>query len=83
MFGVSWLRRLVWTTGSWLLERYVGLSSLLDKVSLSDLALIFFQVFFTLYASFSMTGVTYGTGRHHKDLELVQIQTAKMVTFPT
>ncbi|KAH7150212.1 hypothetical protein B0J13DRAFT_285537 [Dactylonectria estremocensis] len=33
-------------------------------------------VFFTLYASCSTAGVTYGTGRHHADLETKNIQTA-------
>ncbi|UPK91751.1 hypothetical protein LCI18_002686 [Fusarium solani-melongenae] len=62
---------------SMILRAYVR-SVMVKAFGIDDWLMVLGTVFFTLYASFSMTGVTYGTGRHHKDLELVQIQTAKM-----
>jgi hypothetical protein len=37
------------------------------------------KLFFTLYASFSTAGATFGTGRHHADLTPEQIKKALMV----
>ncbi|RSM19195.1 hypothetical protein CDV31_001871 [Fusarium ambrosium] len=62
---------------SMILRAYVR-SIMVKAFGTDDWLMVAGTVFFTLYASFSMSGVTYGTGRHHKDLELKQIQTAKM-----
>ncbi|KAK7425045.1 hypothetical protein QQZ08_008321 [Neonectria magnoliae] len=43
-----------------------------------DWLMVVGTVFFTLYASFSTTGIHYGTGRHHDDLEDKNIYTAMM-----
>ncbi|KAF4454067.1 hypothetical protein F53441_3352 [Fusarium austroafricanum] len=45
---------------------------------MDDWLMILAMVFFTLYGTFSNTGVTYGTGRHHDDLEPAAITSAMM-----
>ncbi|CCT66610.1 related to integral membrane protein PTH11 [Fusarium fujikuroi] len=43
-----------------------------------DWLMVVAMVFFTCYATSSTVGVTFGTGRHHDDLETNQIHTAMM-----
>ncbi|KAK8086348.1 hypothetical protein PG994_001322, partial [Apiospora phragmitis] len=41
-----------------------------------DILMVVSTAFFLVYASFSMAGVHFGTGHHHKDLEVPSIQAA-------
>lgn len=36
-----------------------------------------------VYSAFSMSGVHFGTGHHHKDLEVASIQAAMKVRLPS
>ncbi|KAM0227674.1 hypothetical protein ACHAPO_011319 [Fusarium lateritium] len=60
-----------------LLRCYVR-SFVVDAFRTDDWLMVLSTVFFTLYATFSTVGVTFGTGRHHDDLETDQISNAMM-----
>ena len=49
-----------------------------DAFRTDDWLMVVSTIFFTLYATFSTVGTTFGTGRHHADLETDQVTTAMM-----
>ncbi|KAK8022297.1 hypothetical protein PG993_013064 [Apiospora rasikravindrae] len=49
---------------------------ILRAFGLDDAVMVFATVSFILFTSSALTGVHYGTGRHHKDLDKVDIQQA-------
>lgn len=53
-----------------------------DAFRTDDWLMVVSTIFFTLYATFSTVGTTFGTGRHHADLETDQVTTAMMVRNP-
>jgi hypothetical protein len=77
MFDCLWSNRGVGMIGSWCLQQLVPLTPYADIVMLLT---AYEKTAFTLFGSFSIAGVHYGTGRHFADLTEYGAMTAMKVS---